>query len=142
MTRPTRDEYFLAMARLVATRGTCPRRQVGCVLVDAAGIVLATGYNGPPRGLPHCVDHPCPGAGQVTGVALDQCWATHDAANALMFCADVSRVHTCYATTEPCPSCAKLLLNSGCQRVLFADPYPGRGRELFELSGRLWERAP
>jgi dCMP deaminase len=52
--RPNRDEYFLRMAELVATRSTCLRRNVGCVLVNARGHVLATGYNGVAAGLPHC----------------------------------------------------------------------------------------
>ncbi len=140
--RPSRDDYFLAMARLVATRGTCPRRQVGCVLVDSAGIVLATGYNGPPRGHPHCTDSPCPGADQPTGTALDACEAIHAESGSMMFCADVSRIDTCYTTTEPCPSCAKMLLNTGCQRVVFSDPYPGAGGVLFRRSGRSWGRTP
>lgn len=54
MTRPTKDEYFIAMARLAASRATCLRRRVGCVLVNARGHVLATGYNGPPAGDAHC----------------------------------------------------------------------------------------
>ena len=45
-SRPSKDEYFLAMAVLVAARGTCARRNVGCVLVDSRNHVLATGYNG------------------------------------------------------------------------------------------------
>lgn len=52
--RLERDEYFLQMAELVARRGTCFRRQVGCVLVNHRGHVLATGYNGVAAGMPHC----------------------------------------------------------------------------------------
>ena len=54
MARPSKDEYFLRMAALVAERSTCLRRAVGCVLVDARGHVLATGYNGVAAGQPHC----------------------------------------------------------------------------------------
>lgn len=54
MARPSKDRYFLEMARLVATRSTCLRRHVGCVLVNARGHVLATGYNGVAAGQPHC----------------------------------------------------------------------------------------
>jgi dCMP deaminase len=53
-SRPSTDEYFLRMAELVATRGTCARRQVGCVLVDIDNHVLSTGYNGVCRGALHC----------------------------------------------------------------------------------------
>ncbi len=56
MNRPTKDEYFMRMARLVATRSTCLRRSVGCVLVNERGHVIATGYNGVAAGMPHCND--------------------------------------------------------------------------------------
>lgn len=52
--RISRDEWGLRLAEVTALRGTCLRRQVGCVLVDYGGRVLATGYNGVPRGMPHC----------------------------------------------------------------------------------------
>ena len=53
-SRLGRDEYFIAMAKLVAQRATCLRRAVGCVLTNEHGHVLATGYNGVARGQPHC----------------------------------------------------------------------------------------
>jgi dCMP deaminase len=52
--RPDKDLYFMRMARLVATRSTCLRRSVGCVLVDERGHVLSTGYNGVQAGAKHC----------------------------------------------------------------------------------------
>lgn len=52
--RPTLDEYFLKMAQLVATRSTCLRRAVGCVMTNHRGHVLATGYNGVAAGAHHC----------------------------------------------------------------------------------------
>ena len=61
MTRPSNDEYFMEMAHLVASRSTCLRRKVGAVMV-ADKRVLTTGYNGAPKGLPHCGrcdDMPC-----------------------------------------------------------------------------------
>lgn len=61
--RPSRDSVYLKIAELIASRGTCARRQVGCVLVDRRGRILATGYNGVASGRPHCsevvlVDNP------------------------------------------------------------------------------------
>ena len=77
-SRPTADEYFMAMAMLVATRSTCIRRQVGCVLIDNNNNILATGYNGVVRGQPHCNEgHPCPGAYSASGKDLDLCYAIH-----------------------------------------------------------------
>ena len=57
--RPSWDDYFFEMARLVSTRATCPRASVGVVLVDGSHRVIATGYNGAPSGEPHCVDVGC-----------------------------------------------------------------------------------
>ena len=58
MTRPSWEEYFLAMARLVATRATCPRASIGAVLVRDKR-VIATGYNGAPAGEVHCLEDGC-----------------------------------------------------------------------------------
>ncbi len=138
MARPTLDEYFSAMADLVSTRGTCARRKVGCVLVDARGVVLSTGYNGSPAGFVHCVDVECPGASLTSGYGLDMCRAIHAEQNALLFCRDPGAVNACYSTTAPCPTCAKMLLNTPCRRVIFHDPYPGPAEEMWRSAGREW----
>lgn len=137
--RPSKDEWLLAMARLVATRGTCARRQVGCVLVDARGHVLSTGYNGRPRGLDHCSEgSPCAGAASPSGTDLDLCEAVHAEANALLQCPDVEAIDTCYVTVSPCVGCVKLLLNTSCRRIVAAAPYAA----IHEAGARgLWQRA-
>lgn len=125
MTRPTRDELYLAMAELVATRGTCARRQVGCVLVDAKGRVLATGYNGPASGRPHCNEgFPCPGAGFRSGEGLDKCEAIHAEQNAILLLADPWVVETAYVTASPCVNCIKLLLGTSAKRIVCRELYP------------------
>ena len=123
--RPDTDAYFLTLAAVVATRGTCARRQVGCVLVDGDRHVLATGYNGPPSGEPHCTDQPCAGAGQASGAGLELCEAIHAEQNALLQCRDVREVLACYTTVFPCAHCLKLLLNTGCRHVVYRADYPG-----------------
>lgn len=138
MTRMSIDEYFMRIAHLVAERGTCRRRKVGCVLADAKGRVLATGYNGTPPGFPHCTDHPCPGVNYVSGEGLNACWAQHAEANAVVFCLDLLRVHTCYSTASPCESCVKLLLNTPCRRIVYAHDYPGMAREWWLRAEREW----
>lgn len=157
--RPERDEYFLRMAKLVATRSTCLRRNVGCVLVNARGHVLATGYNGVAAGLPHCnqpifftadvVDpnleqeatpryvHACPGAKSPSGTNLDGCEAIHGEENALLQCRNVWEIDTCYCTTAPCFSCLKKLRNTSCTRIVFIEDYPHS-----EKSKDLWLRGP
>jgi dCMP deaminase len=142
--RPTRDELFTAIARLLASRSTCARRQVGCVLADKAGHVLATGYNGPAAGLPHCTEAPCAGAEIATGVGLEVCEAVHAEQNALLQCQDVYSIDTCYVTCSPCLHCAKMLLNTSTRRIAFLDRYEGHflavTRLWVDMSGRSLER--
>ena len=92
---------------------------------------MSTGFNGVPRGMTHCTESPCAGAGLPSGTGLDLCASTHGEANALLQCPDVERVHTCYSTTEPCVHCAKLLMNTSCERVLYIEPYPGDAAALW-----------
>lgn len=113
------DEYFLRMAEIVMLRGTCDRKQVGCVLVNGQNHVLATGYNGVPRRMPHCIDSPCPGArSNCSGSSDGLCIATHAEQNALLQCKDVEQIAKCYVTISPCLHCTKLLLNTACQTVV------------------------
>ncbi len=122
--RESRDIYFARIALLVATRATCARRSVGCVLTSERGHVLATGYNGVPRGFRHCTEHPCGGHLGRSGGDLDKCLATHAEQNALLQCPDVEKIAVCYTTTSPCIHCVKLLLNTGCRRIVFIEEYP------------------
>lgn len=142
--RPSRDEVYLRMALLVAERGTCARRQVGCVLVDSRGRILSTGYNGVAQGRPHCSEgHPCPGACAPSGQALDKCEAIHAEQNAILLLSDPWSVDTAYVTASPCISCIKLLLGTSCRRIVCAEIYPHAdalrwwgqaGRELIQLN--------
>ena len=122
--RPSSDEYFLAMAALVSLRATCRRRRVGCVLVDRHKHVLATGYNGVARGVAHCIDTACPGAGLPSGRGLDLCEAIHAEQNALLQCRDAKEIETAYITASPCITCVKLFMNTGCKRIVFLEEYP------------------
>lgn len=140
--RLTVDEYFLAIAKLVSSRGTCARRRVGCVVVDNGNRILATGYNGVPRGVSHCIDYPCPGADYPSGEGLDKCDATHAEQNALLQCHDVEQIHTCYTTLAMCSTCTKLLLNTNCQRIVTIEDYgTDSSKELWRIAGRTWEIA-
>ena len=56
--RPSWEQYFMEITRLVASRSTCLRRHVGAILVKDKNI-LATGYNGAPSGISHCLDAGC-----------------------------------------------------------------------------------
>ena len=111
---------MIKVAQLLAQRGTCRKKQVGCVLVDTYGNIIATGYNGQPRGEYHCdVINPCP-------AYLDanlSCHAIHAEANALIRCHDVEKIYTAYITEEPCSKCLLLLKNTGCKQVMFIDEH-------------------
>lgn len=135
MTRFTKDELGLALAQSWSLRGTCARRQVGCVLFDADGVELSSGYNGPAAGEPHCIDVPCPGAKLASGTGLELCEAIHAEANALLKCPDVRRISTAYVTHSPCLHCVKLLMNTGCRRIVFLHKYAHD-----EASQKLWTR--
>ena len=137
--RPGWDEYFLNIAKDVATRGTCAQKSVGCVLVSASHKILATGYNGPPSGRPHCTEEPCPGATSKQGEGLYTCEAVHAEMNALMQCQDVQKIEICYTTVSPCFRCIGPLMNTSCKRVVFLEehhhPQP---RDLWMSRGGVW----
>ncbi|MCL6449969.1 MAG: cytidine/deoxycytidylate deaminase family protein [Acetobacteraceae bacterium] len=138
--RPGWDDYFLEIARVVSRRSTCLRRKVGAILVQGRRI-LATGYNGAPAGLPHCSAAGClrEKLGIPAGERHELCRGLHAEQNVIIQAAvhgvAVSRA-TLYSTAEPCSVCAKMLINAGVSRVVYAQPYPdGLARELFREAG-------
>lgn len=124
MERVDKDKYYLEIAKVISKRASCARRAVGCVLIDYIGHILSTGYNGPPAGFIHCTDTPCAGAASESGKDLDLCEAIHAEQNALLQCTNVNNIYTIYTTTFPCIHCTKLLLNTSCKRIVYADTYP------------------
>ena len=137
------DEYYLAIAIIAASRGTCARRKVGCVLVDDSKRVVSIGYNGVAPGELHCSRFPCEGATFPSGEGLDACRAAHAEQSALIACADIRRVATCYTTVSPCFGCVKLLLQTSCTRAVFLGDYGDeRARRAWANRGRSWETMP
>ena len=122
-TRRSLDNYYLDMLKLVASRSTCVRRQVGSIITDVKGVVLAMGYNGVPRKYPHCLDNPCLGANDPKGDS-SRCFAVHAEQNAILQCADLERAYNIYTTASPCFTCSKLIANTAIMRVIFIDAYP------------------
>lgn len=138
-SRPTRDELYIRMAHLIASRTTCPRRAVGCVLVDEDGFILSTGYNGVAADRPHCISEPCPGANESSGQGLDSCEAIHAEQNAILRLRDHRAVNKAYITTSPCVHCIKLLLGTSCQTIFFAKEYPHpQAEDWWVRAGRKW----
>lgn len=148
--RLTVDEWALQLAVVTAQRSTCLRRHVGCVLLDEHNHVLSTGYNGVASGAMHCNEYipdlhvypfACAGAKAKSGTDLDACEAIHAEQNALLQCRDVHALVTAYVTTSPCVTCVKLLLNTGCQRIVFLDEYPHEAaKRLWVTNGRVWKQ--
>ena len=127
-TRPSWDEYFMEIARQVATRSTCIRRQVGAVLVREKRI-LATGYNGAPAGLPHCFDVGClrEQLHVPSGQNHELCRAIHAEQNAVVQAARSGTSiegSAIYTTTAPCVLCAKILINAGIVEIVYENSYP------------------
>lgn len=139
--RPQWDESFFAVAKVWAERSTCIRRKVGAVLVQGKHIIAA-GYNGSPRGLPHCTDTGYCLRQQLnipSGERAEICRATHGEMNALIqagLYGSSTRGATLYCTTFPCAICAKAILNAEIVEVRYLEPYPDDlAAELFSLSG-------
>jgi dCMP deaminase len=137
--RPSWDAYFMQIAHLVKTRATCPRRQVGALIVRDKR-VLATGYNGAPRGLPHCppggADHDWPVGCMRAGHCIR---ALHAEQNAILQAAMIGipcEGATIYVTCQPCNTCAKMIINAGIARVIYEGDYPDDfTQELFRDAG-------
>ena len=128
--RPPRlswDEYFMEIAQLVARRSTCLRRQVGAVLVKDKKI-LATGYNGAPTGLEHCLDVGClrERLNIPSGERHELCRGLHAEQNAIIQAAyhGVSiRDSTLFCTNLPCSICIKMVINAGIKSVVYLNGY-------------------
>ena len=132
--RPHKREYFMEIADVVASRSTCVRRAVGCVLINDLDQIIATGYNGRHRGAPNCNGHStsrCAGADSPTGSNLEGCEAIHAEQNALMQCANVHEIAVCFVTTAPCVHCVKMLLNTSCRIIVYGEEYAASGLKLW-----------
>ena len=130
-SRASWDEYFMNIAREVATRATCDRKHVGALIVRDKTI-LSTGYNGSIRGMPHCSE-----VGHM--MEDNHCVATiHAESNAILQAAkngvsiDGASI---YVTASPCWSCFKQVINAGIRRIVFGEFY--RDERIFEVSKTL-----
>lgn len=127
MERPSWDSYFMQIAHLVKTRATCPRRQVGAVIVRDRRI-LATGYNGAPRGLSHCPEggpeNDWPNGCMRAGHCIRSLHAEQNALLQAAFIGVACEGASIYVTCQPCNSCAKMILNAGITKVIYEGDYP------------------
>lgn len=140
--RPSWDEYFMNVAELIGSRGTCDRGRSGCVIVRNKQI-LVTGYVGAPVGLPHCdeVGHEMHTVKNADGTVSEHCVRTnHAEENAIAQAAKLGisvEGATLYCHMVPCYTCAKLLINAGIKKVISLKDYhrSTRTKEIFTQSG-------
>jgi len=137
--RPTWHQYFMDITRRVATRSTCTRRHVGSVIVKNRQI-LATGYNGAPRGVKHCAEVGClrEKLKVPSGQRHELCRGLHAEQNAIIqaaFHGTSIDGAVLYTTTYPCMVCAKMLVNAGITHIYYEQGYPD------ELAVKILEEA-
>lgn len=116
MDRPSTDQYYLNIAKQVKARGTCPRLQVGAVIVKDNRII-GTGYNGSIRGAPHCVDSECL---MEDGHCVK---AVHSEVNAIVNCGEPPRYGVLYVTHRPCLRCFVIIYQAGIKRIVYDESY-------------------
>ena len=121
-------DYFMNIAREVATRSTCDRKHVGAVIVREKTI-LSTGYNGSIKGLTHCDEVGCE---MVDGHCVR---TTHAEANAIVQAAKNGiqiNQSEIYVTASPCYDCFKLIANAGINVIYYDEFY--RDKRIIEKS--------
>jgi len=138
--RPSWDEYFMKVAFLVSERSSCLRRKVGAVLVKDKHI-LATGYNGAPRGIRHCDVVGCrrQELNIPSGERHEICRGLHAEQNVILqaACHGASTEGSAlYITNSPCSICAKMIINAGINEVAICADYPDKmASELLKQAG-------
>ncbi len=132
--RPDWDEYFLSIARVVASRSNCIKRKVAAIIVRDRR-VISTGYNGTPRGAKNCNEGGCPRCNSMakSGTSLEECLCCHGEENAITQAAyhgTSLKGATLYTTFAPCLLCTKMIINSGIVEVIYNQDYPLNDRAM------------
>ena len=127
-SRPSWDQYFMDIARQVAARSNCMKRQVAAVIVSDRRII-STGYNGTPRGVRNCNEGGCPRCNgfSESGKNLEECLCSHGEENAIVqasYHGIAIKDATLYTTYSPCLLCSKMIINAGIRRVVYNEAYP------------------
>jgi dCMP deaminase len=144
--RPSWDEYFIQLAVMVGTRGTCDRGRAGAIITRDKRII-STGYVGSPVGIQHCdeIGHEMHTVTQEDGTQSRHCIrTTHAEQNAICQAARFGvslNGGTLYCRMTPCYVCAKMIINSGIIRVVCKEDYHGgaRAKEIFKEAGIEYE---
>ncbi|MBI2542136.1 cytidine/deoxycytidylate deaminase family protein [Candidatus Woesearchaeota archaeon] len=131
MTRVSWEQYFMNIAKEVASRSTCDRKHVGALIVRDKTI-LSTGYNGSIRGMPHCdeVGHLMENGHCVATIHAETNAILQAAKNGVMV--DGGEV---FITASPCWPCFKMLANAGIKKIYYGEFY--RDERIFDVAKRL-----
>ncbi len=126
--RPSWDEYFMSIARVVASRSNCVKRKVAAVITRDLRII-STGYNGTPRGTRNCNEGGCPRCNSFAegGTRLEDCLCSHGEENAItqaVYHGVTVQGGTLYTTFSPCLICTKMIINAGLSEVVYNAAYP------------------
>ncbi len=133
MERRDKTNYYLDISQTVAERGTCLRRNFGAILVKNDEII-ATGYNGAPRGRTNCSDHGECMRDKLNvpkGQRYELCRSVHAEANCIisaprhdmigstlyLSCLD-AKTGQLFGDVEPCSMCKRLIINAGIEKVI------------------------
>lgn len=134
MTRPSWNEYFMTVAKVVAMRSQDPVTKVGCVIVDPNNQIIATGYNGMPKHLNFTWN-------KNDGLDNKNLFVVHSEVNAILYAVKPVEDCTAYVTLFPCNECAKVLIQAGIKKIVYLDDkYHDKlstqaSRALFEQAG-------
>lgn len=121
MKRANLIDTFMQMAIILSKRSTCLDKQVGCIITNSRNEIIASGYNGAPRGYPHCIDMGfC--KKKRTGNPND-CLSAHAEQNALLQCRVLEQIHSIYVTLSPCIVCTRIIMNTPCKRIIFMNEH-------------------
>ncbi len=117
----------MTFTRVAASRSTCIRRNVGAILVKDKRI-LATGYNGAPAGMKHCLEVGClrENTSIPSGTRHELCRGLHAEQNAIIQAAfhGISiKGSTLYCTNKPCVICSKMIINAGIRSICYDEGY-------------------
>jgi dCMP deaminase len=131
------DIYWMNIVNDVAMRSTCLRRQIGALVVKN-DVIVSTGYNGAPKGFPHCLDVECrrDKLNIASGERHEECVGVHAEQNALLQAGRDAEGATLYVNAFPCKICAKLIINAGITRVVISGEYSDtEGLEYLNTAG-------
>ena len=123
------QELYKELIFLIAKKSACLRRQVGAIIMSDSKHILSYGYNGPPKGHPHCEQNSCLRNNVESAKNIENCYASHAEMNAIAQAAYEGikiKNSTLYCTHKPCTFCLKACINAGIKEIIYYEDYPDK----------------